>query len=768
MEDAKAEEAVANGSSISNQGNENMGEDENVVGMSEAAQDGDKPEEKGDQAPVVLGAVHKRKRLVEDRVGLLEDKISKDEYDINAWQLLIAEHTNKGRIDECRATYERYVKVFPTAAKIWIAYADMELSNNDFEAVGKIFGRCLLRVLNVDLWRFYLSFIRRVHNTATSSNARQVITQAFEFVIQNVGIDPDSTPIWRDYIEFLEQGDASSEWERGQKRDHIRKIYQKAVTIPLRDIESLWRDYDQFENGIDKTAARRFLAEKSPAYMTARTTITEISRFLDGLDRMSIPQPLNNTTLLESNDIDPEIQNLQNVQSELWHRWVMFEMQDPLVLEDKNAVSVRVIYAYRQALMPLRFQDEVWFDAATYCFDLGKSNDGTEFLRLGLAAIPSSSLLNFYFLEREEIAQRYSEIDSTYRTLIEETEKQIAKIIKEMEELKAAVPTADQLRQSESARKKSTPNESGLRTIEAKKIEQSLKAIDTQGGKIIDTLSKKLTLAWVNYMKAVRRTRGVKAAREIFRDARVSKHICYEIYVASALMEHHCNNETKVANKVFEFGMRTFSENAEYVREYLRFMLSINDAINARALFEKSVGKVQPPESAIIIIELLEQYEAQFGDLSSVLKLRARKIELNPSISMLEAFDLSNGFLSLSPITTGAVIRKPRKIRQKHRRAFSKSSTSSSLPSMDSSDDESSTDSESGRRIEKLRKLVNPPIPWTNATNSALNGTENTPPAIYQLLQQLPPAQFYDGPKFQVDRVIDLVRNVSVPFNNGM
>src|SRR4051812_11930772 len=47
-----------------------------------------------------------------------------------------------------------------------------------------------------------------------------------------------------------EQGTTS--WEIQQQQDAIRSVYQRAVVIPLANVEQLWREYDQFENKLNK------------------------------------------------------------------------------------------------------------------------------------------------------------------------------------------------------------------------------------------------------------------------------------------------------------------------------------------------------------------------------------------------------------------------------------------------------------------------------------------------------------------------------------
>ena len=55
----------------------------------------------------------KRKRLPQDKVGQLEDRIALDARDADAWLGLIGEYQAKGKISDARNTYERFFKVFP-------------------------------------------------------------------------------------------------------------------------------------------------------------------------------------------------------------------------------------------------------------------------------------------------------------------------------------------------------------------------------------------------------------------------------------------------------------------------------------------------------------------------------------------------------------------------------------------------------------------------------------------------------------------------------
>ena len=55
-------------------------------------------------------------RLPHDKIGILEDRIKEDPRgDLDAWQNLINEHKKRGKLEDARSVYERFLVVFPSA-----------------------------------------------------------------------------------------------------------------------------------------------------------------------------------------------------------------------------------------------------------------------------------------------------------------------------------------------------------------------------------------------------------------------------------------------------------------------------------------------------------------------------------------------------------------------------------------------------------------------------------------------------------------------------
>lgn len=133
----------------------------------------------------------------------------------------------------------------------------MESELNELFRLEQIFNRTLLTVRSVGLWSVYLDYVRRRNplSTDASGQARQVISSAYDLALQYVGMDKDSGNIWHDYVEFIRSGPGNvggSGWQDQQKMDLLRKAYQKAICVPTQAVNALWKEYDQFEMGLNK------------------------------------------------------------------------------------------------------------------------------------------------------------------------------------------------------------------------------------------------------------------------------------------------------------------------------------------------------------------------------------------------------------------------------------------------------------------------------------------------------------------------------------
>ena len=49
------------------------------------------------------------------------------------------------------------------------------------------------------------------------------------------------------FLNLCQDGEAAGSYAENQKIMAIRRVYQRAVMMPLSNVEQLWRDYSTFE-----------------------------------------------------------------------------------------------------------------------------------------------------------------------------------------------------------------------------------------------------------------------------------------------------------------------------------------------------------------------------------------------------------------------------------------------------------------------------------------------------------------------------------------
>ncbi|EPX74799.1 mRNA cleavage and polyadenylation specificity factor complex subunit Rna14 [Schizosaccharomyces octosporus yFS286] len=659
----------------------------------------------------------KRKRLPNDRVGMLKDEIQENPHNLSAWYALVEEYGSKGKHEELRETYEQMLRPFPYVPRVWVDYINAELAFNDFRAVEVLFSRCLVKVLSVDLWTLYLSYVRRI-NPEGEGQSRSTITQAYEFSLNTIGMDLQSGPIWSDFIDFLRSGPAASTWEQQQKLDAVRRTYQRAVSTPIYNIEKLWRDYDAFENSINRATARKFVAEKSPAYMSARAAMRELSNMTNGLRVLDFTFERKRNSAEKSAYVR-------------WMKWIEWEKNDPLDLLHGTTLQGRISYAYEQAMLYIPLCPQIWLDAFSYFLNIPDEQRALQIIKRGMRYCPSSFVVHVRYAEHEEANGRTSDIRVIYESLIAALSREIVLVEKE------SVP--ESIQGSEDKQEESKPTGILLRLEKRKK-----------------KLVREYSLAWCCLMNAVRRTEGIKSARSVFTKARKAPHQSHEIYIASALMEHHCSKDSTIASKIFELGLRHFSDLPEYVYKYLCYLISINDETNARALFEKAISKMDAIEAKPIYQRWLD-YESRYGDLNAAISLSQRMALVYPQESTQSIF-LSRYGLEV----------------EREEDEFDadiydlRTANANSQNKDDDSASETSDSSKSNVEMEDTRLLpasleaapAHPPPISAQAPTAPVP----LPPIITELLDELPAAQTITEAPIHPVKLMDYVVKSDVPF----
>ncbi|KAG8039682.1 hypothetical protein G9C98_000411 [Cotesia typhae] len=270
-----------------------------------------------------------------EKLQRAQKTVDESPYDLEAWSILIREAQNRP-ITEVRPVFEKLVTIFPSAGRYWKIYIEQEIKMRNYEKVEKLFQRCLMKILNIELWKLYLSYVKETK--ASLATYKEKMAQAYDFALDKIGMDIHSYSIWNDYVTFLKS---------------VEAVYQRGVVNPMINMEQLWKDYMAFEQNINPIIAEKMAMERSRDYMNARRVAKELEANTRGLNRSAPSVP-------------PTGHPEELKQVELWKKYIAWERSNPLRTEDTSLVARRVMFAIEQCLLCLGHHPAVWHQAAHF------------------------------------------------------------------------------------------------------------------------------------------------------------------------------------------------------------------------------------------------------------------------------------------------------------------------------------------------------------------------------------------------------------------
>ncbi|CAN7993245.1 unnamed protein product, partial [Ixodes pacificus] len=646
---------------------------------------------------------------IPDRVKNAEKRLEQNVFDIEAWSILLRDAQNK-KMEDARPLYEKIVTQFPNAGRYWKIYIEHEMKSRNFERVEKLFQRCLMKVLNIDLWRCYLTYVKETKGALPTF--RQM-AQAYDFALDKMGMDILSFPVWNDYINFLKSVEAVGSYAENQRITAVRKVYQRGIVNPMMNIEQLWKEYINYEQGINLLIAEKMISDRSREYMNARRVAKEYEAVTRGLNKNSPSVPPQGT---------PE----EAKQVELWKKYISWEKGNPLRTEDHALITKRgeligradsaaatLMFAYEQCLLCLGHHPDVWYEAALFLeqsskllTDKGDLNAGKLFSdeaaavyeRATTTLLRKNTLLYFAYADFEESRMKHDKVHQIYNKFIE-------------------IPDIDP------------------------------------------------TLAYIQYMKFARRAEGIKAARIVFKKGREDARTSHQVYVAAALMEYYCSKEKTVAFKIFELGLKKYGDNSDYILAYVDYLSHLNEDNNTRVLFERVLTSGSlPPEKSVEIWNRFLEFESNIGDLSSILKVEKRRAATIEKLKEFEGKETAllvdrYRFMDLYPCSS-------QELKSLGYRELTRQQVTSAPTLKRETTQENATDQkvfvyprpDTGQMIPFKPKQICP-----TGAHLVAGGVFPPPPAASELMMRLPPPMCFMGPFVGVDELMDLFRNLNLP-----
>ncbi|VUZ54879.1 unnamed protein product, partial [Hymenolepis diminuta] len=351
-----------------------------------------------------------------DKIQRAEERIKNNVWDIEAWSVILRDAQSR-KIEDARDAFEKIVAQFPTAGQYWKIYIQQEIKAKNYDRVAKLFQRCLVKVLNIDLWKLYLQYVK--DSKCKLPNFREKMAQAYDFTLDKMGLDLSSYSIWADYITYLKSTQVQGTYAESQKITATRKVYQRAIVTPMLGIETIWRDYCMYEDSINPHIAKKLTEERGRDYMTARNVTKEYEIMTKGLSK-NIPS------------VPPQNTPHEVKQVELWKKYIQWEKDNPLKTEDISVLTKRVLFAYEQCLLCLGHHPDIWYEAASYLEQASKlltskgeqtmalvfADDAAAMYERALNLLKNNMMLYFAYADYEEGRCKYPKVHSIYKKLI--------------------------------------------------------------------------------------------------------------------------------------------------------------------------------------------------------------------------------------------------------------------------------------------------------------------------------------------------------------
>jgi cleavage stimulation factor subunit 3 len=255
------------------------------------------------------------------------EAIELDCWDISSW-IIFLEEIEQGRGGQINVNqaYTKILAQFPLSAMLWKKFIDYHILENNYILADEALSNCLLKCRNVELWQSYL-LLTKIHSvnsvklTSSSTSAFYFTEHAklvgtFERALDCVGSSLSAAVIWQDYIYFIRNGIVfdNNFIEVGKKLSALRSVFQRAVCVPMDNMEAVWNEYEVFEKtsasgtgGEDAMSA--VLLEFSKKHLHAKSIYRDRKRltaFIE-FDRFACP---------------PTHSSAEMQQLEMWNCWI--------------------------------------------------------------------------------------------------------------------------------------------------------------------------------------------------------------------------------------------------------------------------------------------------------------------------------------------------------------------------------------------------------------------------------------------------------------
>lgn len=479
---------------------------------------------------------------------------------------------------------------------------------------------------------------------------RTWITGAYEAALTNgAAVVYNNHLVWKQYLNYVKSWNVFGTSRPGEaiagidhtlaskQKELLRSIYQRIIALPMLGLDGLWLEYEAFEKSQSEQLAAALIAENQPKYQHARSVYLERNRVYSIHDlrygRLATP-PVDYKYVDVDGikvDIDEEEYNAKmKEECELlakWKRRCGYERTNPERLLPAE-LTVRVRQCYKDAICCFMRHVEVWHEWSTW--ELLNTGTGagadtsimsvkSRNIQLAVGVLlhgsihnPDSTLLAFaqsQILEGQEIEKKSIGLSPGEKAIAVMNDfckrsgntlgyVLLQRLVRKYQGVKEARATFAIARRNLRVRAedkiKVSKGENAIRvenkddaSDEVNDETATLLQIKPQG----DIIPRKMVKSRDEF--SVEKTDSMTPSAEQSLSNPKAGYITWHLYASHANIEHRMNASPKVAARIFELGLRkhrTFLSTPDYIMEYCKLLLELNDEENLRALLTRAIA----------------------------------------------------------------------------------------------------------------------------------------------------------------------------------
>ena len=470
-----------------------------------------------------------------------------DIYDTVAWTNLINECVQiQLDIKLFRSLMQYCYIIFPTCIKFYLISIEYELQHKQYKQCELLFQQCIGKLYDIELYKLYLNYMKLMRLTPNQpEQSFSELCDVYEYCMKHMIHDINCIVIFRDYIDIIKSYVARTKVnDMSYYIDKIRSIYQRGIVESINECEALYREYDVWEHSIDKIQAPNIIQDYTDRHLRAKLVARERKKRRTTLLTQMLSRPVRNhpSTVLQR-DIN---------QLTAWKRYILYELHNQQRL-DVQQLKQRIIFIYKQALIPLYHSVDMWYDYAMYIQQHDKHQNVCDIFQQACNAMPYSTLIYLLYADYLEYNRYHEDAKKIYQQLITRTEPQPYIVFH------------------------------GINYRPSNELIYSIDDSSKLGYIIPDQLS------WINYIRHIRRIDGVDACRRVFIDARKSivMKSCVELYIVCALIEYITNKDSVLAGHIFKYAIQLYPQSIQLMSAYVNYLEHINDQNNMRVMLER-------------------------------------------------------------------------------------------------------------------------------------------------------------------------------------